>query len=92
MQVQNNGSSGADPYRICERLAAGRIGREKLIEELTRLDYPPREKTPNEFDDMIVPVPGSVEDLERVFWRGLIDDDLFDEIADSIERRMAVES
>lgn len=91
LQMPAEGFSGADPYEICERYAADLISREQLIDELTRWDYPPRGKTPDEFDDLIVPVPGSVEDLERALRRGLIDDELFDEIADRYEERNAGE-
>lgn len=83
------GFSGADPYEICERYAADLITREQLVDELTRWEYAPRGRTLDAFDDLIVPVPGSIEDLERALSRGLIDDELFDEVADRLEAQAA---
>ena len=79
------GFSGADPYEICERYAADLISRKQLVDELSRWEYVPQQHTVNEFDDLLFDVPGSVDDLERALRRGLIDDELFDEIADRIQ-------
>ena len=76
------GFSGADPYEICERYAADLISREQLIDELTRWEYVPQQRPVDEFDDLLFDVPGSIDDLERALRRGLIDDELFDELPD----------
>lgn len=51
------------------------------------LELCPRAQTTELLDDLIVKEPGSVADLERALQRGVIDDDLFGEIADRIEER-----
>ncbi|MCA0253342.1 MAG: hypothetical protein LCH76_13860 [Actinobacteria bacterium] len=81
------GFSGADPYEICQRYAADLIDRAQLIDELTRWEYAPQARTADLLDDLIVNEPGSIADLERALRRGLIDDALFDEVADRIEER-----
>lgn len=88
VSMPTEGFAGADPYEICERFAAGLIGREQLLDELTRWDYVPRDRTSGVLDDLIIEVPGSLDDLERALRRELIDDDLFDEVADRIEARL----
>lgn len=79
------GFSGADPYEICERYAADLISREQLVDELTRWKWVPQQHTVDEFDDLIFEVPGSVDDVLRAFRRGLIDSDLYEELADRIQ-------
>ncbi|WP_297742948.1 hypothetical protein [uncultured Tessaracoccus sp.] len=80
------GFSGADPYEICERYAADLISREQLIDELSRWEYVPQQRPIDEFDDLLFDVPGSIDDLERALRRGLIDDELFDELPDLRQR------
>lgn len=86
--MAREGFSGADPFEICERYAADLITRDQLVDELTRWDYTPRQTTANELDDLVVHTPGSTADLERALRRGLIDDDLFDEVADRLQFRL----
>lgn len=88
VSMAREGFSGADPFEICERYAAGLITRDQLVDELTRWDYTPRQTTANEADDLVVNAPGSTADLERALRRGLIDDDLFDEVADRLQFRL----
>ncbi|MDO5645922.1 MAG: hypothetical protein Q4G21_09605 [Dermabacter sp.] len=83
------GFSGADPYEICQRYAAGMIGREQLIEELIRWEYLEPGRTSGPLDDLIMFVSGSVDDLERAQSRGLIDSELYHEIGDRKEARAA---
>lgn len=85
--MAREGFSGADPFEICERYAAGLIARDQLVDELTRWDYTPRQTTANELDDLVVNSPGTTADLERALRQGLIDDDLFDEVADRLQFR-----
>lgn len=85
--MPREGFSGADPFEICERYAADLITRDQLVDELTRWDYTPRQTTVNELDDLVVNGPGTTADLERALRQGLIDDDLFDEVADRLEFR-----
>lgn len=79
------GFSGADPYEICERYAAGLISRDQLVDELTRWEYTPRARTESLVDDLIINKPGSVADLERALRRGVIDAEVYDEIGDRRE-------
>ncbi|MFT4187350.1 MAG: hypothetical protein QM621_02055 [Aeromicrobium sp.] len=85
--MPTEGFSGADPYEICERYAADLIDREQLVDELTRWEYAAVGCTADGLDDLVMDVPGSVDDLDRALRRGLIDDELYDEIADRIEAR-----
>ncbi|WP_051196460.1 hypothetical protein [Jonesia quinghaiensis] len=79
------GFSGADPYEICERYAAGLISRDQLVDELTRWEYTPNARTESLVDDLIINKPGSVADLERALRRGLIEAELYEEIGDRRE-------
>lgn len=83
--MPRDGFSGADPFEICERYAADVIDRTQLVEELVRWDYAPRGTLASELDDLIVDPVGSFGDVERALRQGLIDDDVFDEVADRIE-------
>lgn len=76
-----------DPFETCEMYAAGLVTRDELVEGLARRDYAPRAMSADLLDDLVMPAKGSVADLERALRRGLIDDELFDEVADRIEAR-----
>ena len=76
-------------FEICERYAAEVIDRAQLGEELVRWDYAPRGTLATELDDLIVDPVGSFGDVERALRQGLIDDDVFDEVADRIEAQTA---
>lgn len=89
IKMPTKGFSGADPYEICERYAADLINREELVDELTRWEYIPRTSTADQLDDLVVNAPGSIADLERALRKGLIDDALFDEVADQVDERAA---
>ncbi|MDU0328524.1 helix-turn-helix domain-containing protein [Microbacterium sp. KSW2-21] len=88
--MPRDGFSGADPFEICERYAADVIDRTQLVDELTRWNYAPRGTLATELDDLIVDPAGSFGDVERALRQGLIDDDVFDEVADRIEAQTAV--
>ena len=87
LPMPRDGFSGADPYEICERYAVGFLDRAQLVDELSRWSYSPRAHVSSELDDVVVDEPGSIADLERALDAGLIDDELFDEIADCVEAR-----
>ena len=71
------GFSGASPYEIAQRLAAGYIDRDRAVEELSRWSYPPdssRAAAESEPDPTPYPSPpGSFDDVEHAFFHGLID-------------------
>lgn len=76
------GFSGASPYEIAQRYAAGDIDRTQLVEELTRWKYPPRPLTDGPYDDLLFLPEGSFEDVGQAFDEGLIDMETYDEIAE----------
>ena len=57
--------------------------------ELSRWKYAPQDRTTDYFDDLLFEVPGSADDLNRALRRGLIDDELYDEVADRLEALQA---
>ena len=74
------GFSGAGPYEICQRYAAGEIGREQLLDELARWPYTPIPQ-PVWLDDITPsPGPGSFREVMRAADEGLIDGATYDEV------------
>lgn len=73
------GFSGASPFEICQRYAAGLLSREHLMEELARWDYPPADTTDG-YDWITVDPPGAWSEVTRALDQGLVDEDLYDEI------------
>lgn len=78
------GFSGATPYEICQRYAAGFVDRAQLVDELSRWPYVPRGTTSGPLDDLIVDPPGSWAEVEQAAYAGLIGDDIYEEV---FERR-----
>lgn len=87
LSMPRDGFTGANPYEICERYAAGLIERVQLVDELTRWEYAPRDRAKDEPNDFLFEVPGSVDDLDRALKHGLIDSELHDEICARNEAR-----
>lgn len=74
------GFSGAGPYEICQRYAIGQVGRERLLNELSRWQYTPIPQ-PQWLDDVVSdPGPGSWAEVESAVEDGLIDDGIYDEV------------
>lgn len=74
------GFSGAGPYEICQRYAIGQVGRERLVDELSRWQYTPIPQ-PQWLDDVVAdPGPGSWDEVETAVEDGLIDDEIYDEV------------
>ena len=82
-----DGFSGASPYEIAERYAAGDLDRDALIRELSAWPYPWNEgahDAVHELDWMPGPEPpGSFEEVGRAFDEGLIDGDAYNRILDA---------
>ncbi len=78
------GFSGASPYEIAERYAAGMIDRDRLIDELGRFPYAPTPKTDG-YDWLTEEVPNTVADVLHALRDGLIDDDTYEAVQDSID-------
>ncbi|MFT2753388.1 hypothetical protein [Clavibacter sp. Sh2088] len=73
------GFSGALPYEICERYAAGMLDRERLVDELARYPYVPG-PTPDALDWIAIEAPGIWAEVSDARRRGLIDDQVYKEI------------
>lgn len=73
------GFSGATPYEICERYAAGFIDRQTLVDELTRFPYVKGGQTDG-YDSLIVDPAGTWSEVEDAARRGLIEDDVYEEV------------
>ena len=81
-----DGFSGAGPYEICQRYATGQITRDQLVDELVRWDYPPRARTTDILDDILVDPPGAWSEVELAHFNHLIDLDLYGEVQDRRHR------
>jgi hypothetical protein len=75
-----DGFSGATPYEICERYAAGMIDRERLVDELARYPYVPTPRTESLADDLLMTPPGTWADVCDADRRGLIPEDVYGEV------------
>lgn len=73
------GFSGATPGEICLRYAAGTIDRSRLVDELARFPYVPGGKTDG-YDSLIVDRPGTWAEVSAAVRRGLIEDDIYEEV------------
>lgn len=77
------GHSGATPYEVAERYAAGQVSREQMRAELGAWHYAPRQAP--DIDEAGVPDLTTVDALDEALRRGLIDEDDYDAIADLLE-------
>jgi len=73
------GFSGATPDEICQRYAGGLISRAQLVDELTRFPYAKGGKTDG-YDSLIVDPPGTWSEVSDAVRRGLIEDDIYEEV------------
>lgn len=84
------GFSGASPYEIAERYAAGEIDRDEMIRQLSKWPYV---KAPDHTEQLamewkaILPPdpPGTFEEVGEAFDKGLIDGEAYDIILDASE-------
>ncbi len=74
-----DGFSGATPYEICQRYAAGFIDRAQLVDELTRFPYAKGGHTDG-YDSLMIDTPGTWAEVDDANRRGLIEDDVYDEV------------
>lgn len=82
-----DGFSGATPYEICQRYAAGFVDRAKLVDELTRFPYVKGGRTDG-YDSLIVDPAGTWSEVSDAARRGLIEDDVYEEV---FNRRHGIE-
>jgi hypothetical protein len=84
-----DGFSGAGPYEIAERYAAGDIDRDAMIHELSAWPYARNEGTAAAAEEWestpYLDTPGSFAEVGRAFDEGLIDGDAYDLILDTAE-------
>lgn len=79
VEMPLDGFSGAVPYEICQRYAVGFIDRAQLVDELTRFPYVKGGQTDG-YDSLIVDPPGTWSEVVDAIHRGLIDDDVYEEV------------
>lgn len=78
-----DGFSGATPFEIAQRYAAGLIDRDQLIDELGRFPYVPFSIAGR--PGMNATVPGTAREILDALDAGLIDEDTYDAIQDRID-------
>ena len=83
-----DGFSGATPFEICQRYAAGFIDRVTLVDELTRFPYVKGGQTDG-YDSLIVDPAGTWAEVDDAVRRGLIEDDVYEEV---FNRRHGIEA
>lgn len=81
VEPPRHGFSGATPLEVCQRYAAGFIGRDQLIDELTRWPYAKQGQTDG-FDGLAVDPPGTWADVRKALRDGLIDAEAYDKVLD----------
>jgi hypothetical protein len=74
-----NEFSGASPYEIAGRYAAGQIDRDRLIDELARWPYARAPRTDG-VDWQVKDASGTFEEVGRALDGGLLDDDTYDAV------------
>jgi hypothetical protein len=77
------GFSGATPYEICERYSVGMLDRDRLVDELVRFPYVPRDQVDG-YDDLVVNPPGTFKDVSTANMNGLIDIDTYGDVVDRL--------
>lgn len=86
-----DGFSGASPYEIAQRYAAGLLGREQMMEELVHWPYEPYE--PSDALDWTTGRLGEWEQVATALDHGLIDAGTYDAVLDHAQeahgRRLA---
>jgi hypothetical protein len=79
------GFPAASPYELCQRYAAQQLTRDQLINHLTHWEYTiPEPQEHDYYDDLRFTKPGSFDDVGIAFDQGLIDDEIYDSILDSL--------
>ena len=76
-----DGFSGAGPYEICERYAAGFVDRAQLIDELATFPYAEPDATDG-YDPLRIDPPGTWSEVSHAKRAGLIDSSIYEEVFD----------
>jgi hypothetical protein len=88
LAVVPEGYSGASPYEIAERYAAGLIDEETLVAELVRWPYAD-ERPVEDVADIWSPGAGTFNDVERAFMDRLITAEQYDAVVDRLDVRQS---
>jgi hypothetical protein len=83
VSVPVTGFSGATPYELCERYSAGMLDRDRLVDELVRFPYVPRDKVDG-YDDLVVNPPGTFKEVSMANLDGLIDIDIYGDVVERL--------
>lgn len=81
------GFSGASPYEVCQRHAAGELTDDELVDELGRWPYRAADNRTDGYDSLLVSVSGSFDDVDLALDQGLIPEELYGRIYEAIEGR-----
>lgn len=71
------GFSGATPWEICQRYAAGLLSRERLVEELVAFPYAPAGEVDG-VDSLIVDPPGTWDEVVQAVDLGLVEEEVYE--------------
>ena len=71
------GLSGATPWEICQRYAAGLLSRERVVEELVAYPYVSGGEA-DEVDSLIVDPPGTWDEVVQAVDLGLLEDEVYE--------------
>ena len=71
------GLSGATPWEICQRYAAGLVSRERVVEDLVAFPYAPAGEV-GEVDSLIVDPPGSWDEVVQAVDLGLVEEEVYE--------------
>ncbi|MFJ2521331.1 hypothetical protein ACIOWF_20375 [Cellulosimicrobium cellulans] len=83
-----DGFSGASPYEIAERYAAGQIDRARVVDELARWPYASTPTTDG-VDWLVEDATGTFEEVGRALDDGLLDADTYDAVLTAKSGRSA---
>jgi hypothetical protein len=72
------------PYDVALRRNAGKFSRDEMIERLINWDYLPRQTG---FDEPMVDVPGSIDEVIRAHDSGFLSDEEYDTILKGIQAK-----
>jgi hypothetical protein len=74
-----DGFSGASPFEVAERYAAGLIGRTQVVRELAAWDYAPSPSI-DPLDWLTAEAGGTFREVVRALTCGLIDESIYEEV------------
>ena len=78
--------SGASPYEIAQRYAAGEIDHDQVVAQLTTWEYDVADGSTDGIDSLMVDAPGAhtFDEVGRAYREGLIDADIYNSALDAV--------